>query len=118
MSSSGHYTALPSAPAAASSAAAQPAASSSTAAAAAPGAIRRPNARKRKGHRGGKKKRSRRKSFALLHEDSHDELDTDDPEGFYQQPTGNLSGTSIDSEALLDHRYDLSFFITLDAEYN
>ena len=60
--------------------------------------------RKRKGHRGGKKKRSRRKSFAILHEDSHDEGQSS-VDGFYQQTQGNLSGTSIDSEALLDHRY-------------
>ncbi|OAA42602.1 CorA family metal ion transporter [Metarhizium rileyi] len=59
--------------------------------------------RKRKGHRGGKKKRSRRKSFAALTEDSHDEA----PSGsglLYQVPTASLSGTSIDSQALLDHR--------------
>ena len=60
--------------------------------------------RKRKGHRGGKKKRSRRKSFAALAEDSHDEMQDASGEGFYKMPTGNLSGTSIDSEALLDHR--------------
>ncbi|GJN77767.1 CorA metal ion transporter [Purpureocillium lilacinum] len=60
--------------------------------------------RKRKGHRGGKKKRSRRKSFAALAEDSHDEMQEASGEGFYKMPTGNLSGTSIDSEALLDHR--------------
>lgn len=64
----------------------------------------RPVPRKRKGHRGGKKKRSRRKSFAILHEESHDEIGEASGEGFYQLPTGNLSGTSIDSEALLDHR--------------
>ncbi|KAK5990508.1 Putative metal ion transporter C17A12.14 [Cladobotryum mycophilum] len=46
----------------------------------------RPVPRKRRNHRGGKKKRSRRKSFAALHEDK------------------TLSDTSLDSEALLDHR--------------
>jgi magnesium transporter len=63
--------------------------------------------RKRKGHRGGKKKRSRRKSFALLHEDSHDETETASNDGrtnFYKHRQGNLSGNSIDSEVLLDHR--------------
>ncbi len=61
--------------------------------------------RKRKGHRGGKKKRSRRKSFALLHGDSHDDTDrTSSAGGFYNHPQGNLSGASIDSEILLDHR--------------
>ncbi|KAJ6786039.1 hypothetical protein PWT90_06573 [Aphanocladium album] len=61
--------------------------------------------RKRKGHRGGKKKRSRRKSFALLHGDSHDDTDrASSAGGFYNHPQGNLSGASIDSEMLLDHR--------------
>lgn len=59
-------------------------------------------AKKRKGHRGGKKKRSRRKSFAVLEEEGNDELEQASGEGFYKMP--NLSGTSIDSEALLDHR--------------
>lgn len=61
--------------------------------------------KKRKGHRGGKKKRSRRKSFAILEGDGQDELDDDSSgQGFYQGPARNLSGTSLDSEALLDHR--------------
>lgn len=61
--------------------------------------------RKRKGHRGGKKKRSRRKSFAALTEDSHDEASGPSGSGMaYQLPGASLSGTSIDSEALLDHR--------------
>ncbi|KAH6606468.1 magnesium transporter [Trichoderma cornu-damae] len=63
-----------------------------------------PAPRKRKGHRGGKKKRARRKSFAILHEDSHDELGESSGNGFYEVAQANLSGTSIDSEALLDHR--------------
>ncbi|KAG5993586.1 hypothetical protein E4U43_003464 [Claviceps pusilla] len=61
--------------------------------------------RKRKGHRGGKKKRSRRKSFAALAEDSHDESPGPSASGIvYQLPGASLSDTSIDSEALLDHR--------------
>ncbi|KAF4466893.1 metal ion transporter [Fusarium albosuccineum] len=60
-------------------------------------------ARKRKGHRGGKKKRSRRKSFAAL-DDEHDDSQDGSGEGFFNLPHANLSGTSIDSEALLDHR--------------
>lgn len=62
-------------------------------------------ARKRKGHRGGKKKRQRRKSFAVLDE-GNSELGESSYGGsnLYQIPSGNLSGTSIDSEALLDHR--------------
>ena len=64
----------------------------------------RPPPRKRKNHRGGKKKRSRRKSFAALTEDSHDEMHEASGEGFYKMPTSNLSGTSLESEVLLDHR--------------
>lgn len=60
--------------------------------------------RKRKGHRGGKKKRSRRKSFAALDDDGHDEEQQASGEGFYKMQSANLSSTSIDSEALLDHR--------------
>lgn len=60
--------------------------------------------RKRKGHRGGKNKRSRRKSFAALADDSNDEMHQPSGDAFYQMPQGNLSGASIDSEALLDHR--------------
>lgn len=59
--------------------------------------------KKRKGHRGGKKKRQRRKSFAIL--DDEDESRTErSGEPLYQIPSANLSGTSFDSEALLDHR--------------
>ncbi|KAF4453866.1 putative MNR2-Manganese resistance protein [Fusarium austroafricanum] len=61
-------------------------------------------ARKRKGHRGGKKKRTRRKSFAALDDDEHDEVREATGEGFFNLPRANLSNTSIDSEALLDHR--------------
>ncbi|KAH7162897.1 hypothetical protein B0J13DRAFT_23170 [Dactylonectria estremocensis] len=65
----------------------------------------RPKAKKRKGHRGGKKKRTRRKSFAILDEDDgHDDSERQSGEGFFKMPAANLSGTSIDSEALLDHR--------------
>ncbi|KAK1970661.1 cora-like Mg2+ transporter [Colletotrichum sublineola] len=62
--------------------------------------------RRRKNHRGGsKKKRSRRKSFAVLPEESHDEAAASaaDRDDFYRQ-RNNLSNTSIESEALLDHR--------------
>jgi magnesium transporter len=61
-------------------------------------------ARKRKGHRGGRKKRTRRKSFAALDDDEHDEDREATGEGFFNLPRANLSNTSIDSEALLDHR--------------
>ncbi|KAK0392799.1 hypothetical protein NLU13_2294 [Sarocladium strictum] len=61
--------------------------------------------RKRKGHRGGKKKRQRRKSFAILDE-ANSEMGESSYGGnnLYSIPSGNLSGTSLDSEALLDHR--------------
>ncbi|GJC92484.1 CorA-like Mg2+ transporter [Colletotrichum higginsianum] len=65
--------------------------------------------RRRKNHRGGaKKKRNRRKSFAVLPEESHDEAPDPAPEreDFYRQRT-NLSNTSIESEALLDHRVSI-----------
>ncbi|KAE9578856.1 putative metal ion transporter [Colletotrichum fructicola] len=62
--------------------------------------------RRRKNHRGGaKKKRNRRKSFAVLPEESHDEAPapSNDRDEFYLHRS-NLSNTSIESEALLDHR--------------
>lgn len=65
--------------------------------------------RRRKNHRGGKKKKSRRKSFVVPSDDlGHDSLQSGDleeiRENFYAQHGGNNSQTSIDSEALLDHR--------------
>lgn len=88
MSSSNRFTSLgPEPSAAASSAVAEP-------------SPQRPP-KKRKGHRGGKKKRSRRKSFAILHDH---EMGESSGNGFYQVAQASLSGTSIDSEALLDHR--------------
>lgn len=60
--------------------------------------------RKRKGHRGGKKKRSRRKSFAVLDTESRDGGDDGPSQGMYQIRGGNMSGTSMDSEVLLNHR--------------
>jgi magnesium transporter len=69
--------------------------------------------RRRKNHRGGKKKKQRRKSFALpadeIAQDSANEegLDEATP-GFYTRPGRNLSTTSLESEALLDHRWDFS----------
>lgn len=52
-----------------------------------------------------KKKRGRRKSFAVLPEESHDEapLEPARPD-LYLQTGRNLSNTSIESQALLDHR--------------
>ncbi|KAF4981083.1 hypothetical protein FZEAL_3059 [Fusarium zealandicum] len=63
-----------------------------------------PKPRKRKGHRGGRKKRTRRKSFAAFGDDEHDEAQDGSGDGFFNLPNANLSGTSIDSETLLDHR--------------
>ena len=60
--------------------------------------------RKRKNHRGGRKKKPRRKSFAFIDDVDRSELGENAGEGLYQIPSANLSGNSIDSEALLDHR--------------
>ena len=86
--------------------------------------------RKKRKHRGGKKKRNRRHSFAAPSEDStlpgpslrpsHDPLVEEESEAavvsarrpFYgrSQGNGNLSSTSLDSDALLDHRCVHSMF--------
>lgn len=66
--------------------------------------------RRRKNHRGGKKKKpARRKSFALstdeIAQDSVNSEGLDEVrQGFYTRPGRNLSTTSLESEALLDHR--------------
>ncbi|VBB72430.1 Putative metal ion transporter [Podospora comata] len=72
--------------------------------------------RKRKNHRGGKKKKqTRRKSFAgLAPDDVESGLDRPEDmgtgrEGFYSRPGRNASNTSLDSDALLDHREHKSF---------
>ncbi|KAL1878637.1 CorA metal ion transporter [Diaporthe australafricana] len=72
-----------------------------------PGSSNAPTKRK-KTHRGtkGKRKKDRRKSFAVHTDDiNQDEPATAGPlpSSFYAQDR-NLSGTSLDSEALLDHR--------------
>ncbi|RFU77732.1 magnesium transporter [Trichoderma arundinaceum] len=103
MSSSNRFTALGhESPASAARAASSPGPGPTSQPASQP--QERPPPKKRKGHRAGRKKRSRRKSFAILHEDSHDELGESSGNGFYKVAQANLSGTSIDSEALLDHR--------------
>jgi magnesium transporter len=71
--------------------------------------------RKKRNHRGGKKKRLRRKSFAVSTEDGHGMPETTQPSrpgqsqnaarsSFYRLHGQNLSNTSLESEALLDHR--------------
>lgn len=68
-------------------------------------------AAKKKKHRGGKKRRNRRQSFAATPDlgtgDMSDERpsmgDSRGSSGFYRHH-GNLSSTSLESEALLDHR--------------
>jgi magnesium transporter len=66
--------------------------------------------RRRKNHRGGKKKKSRRKSFGIAPDEiAHDSINSaegldESPQGFYTRPGRNLSTTSLESEALLDHR--------------
>ena len=69
-----------------------------------------PSSRRRKNHRGGKKKKTRRKSFAIpADEGAQDSVNSEGPDdteqGFYSRPGRNLSTTSLESEALLDHRY-------------
>ncbi|KAF8848326.1 cora-domain-containing protein [Acephala macrosclerotiorum] len=71
--------------------------------------------KKKRNHRGGKKKRARKQSFAASTEDGHGMLDTSQSyragstenaarASFYRLQGRNLSNTSIESEALLDHR--------------
>lgn len=69
--------------------------------------------KKRNNHRGGKKKRLRRQSFAASTEDGHDMVETPMAQRAAQSQSAmrssfyrgrNLSTTSIESEALLDHR--------------
>lgn len=73
------------------------------------------SAKKKKKKRGGKKRRPRRESFAALTEDGSGMPETSQTkldeaprsaarESFYRVQGGNLSNTSIESEALLDHR--------------
>ncbi|KAL3424998.1 Alr1p-like transporter protein [Phlyctema vagabunda] len=88
-------------------------ASASAVGADAPGTSTAPSKKKKK--RGGKKKRLRRQSFALSTEDGSgmpgtNQLELDQQaqnaarSSFYRLQGGNLSNTSIESEALLDHR--------------
>lgn len=79
--------------------------------------------KKRRNHRGGRNKKGRRKSFAVAEDDdgsmnvprsNRDPLEAATPANarppFYrlgQSGGRNLSSTSLDSEALLDHRYFL-----------
>lgn len=71
--------------------------------------------RKKRNHRGGKKKRARRQSFAASTEDGsempeaaqssrHGQLQNAARSSFYRVQGHNLSNTSLESEALLDHR--------------
>jgi hypothetical protein len=75
--------------------------------------------KKRRNHRGGKRKKNRRQSFAAgpanlgTGEGSKSNLDLLEPPASTSRPTfyrlgqsgRNMSSTSLDSEALLDHRY-------------
>jgi magnesium transporter len=72
-----------------------------------PGSSHAP-AKKKKTHRGtkGKRKKDRRKSFAVHNDDINEEepvATAAHSSSLYPQHH-NLSGTSLDSEALLDHR--------------
>jgi len=76
-----------------------------------------PSLKKRRNHRGGRKKKNRRQSFAATSDapgigDGHDLRESPAPitarPTFYrlgQSGGRNLSETSLDSEALLDHRW-------------
>lgn len=88
-----------------------------------------PDGKKKRRHRGGKRKKNRRQSFAAPSETSaimsgpeglHDPLiqQSEEMDGFHRGPSfydspsarrrptiGNISDHSVDSEALLDHRY-------------
>ncbi len=72
--------------------------------------------KKKRNHRGGKKKRARKQSFAPSTEDGSEMPETSQSQrggssesaaraSFYRLHGRNLSNTSIESEALLDHRY-------------
>lgn len=72
-----------------------------------------PTKKKRNNHRGGKKRRNRRQSFAARSENgsamgemsqSRRNDETAARDSFYIQHGRNLSNTSLESEALLDHR--------------
>ena len=71
-----------------------------------------PIPRKKRNHRGGKKKRARRQSFAASTEDGSGMPETPRQAqsqsaaraSFYRLQGRNISNTSIESEALLDHR--------------
>ncbi|KAK4218199.1 hypothetical protein QBC37DRAFT_7685 [Rhypophila decipiens] len=71
--------------------------------------------RRRKNHRAGKKtKKTRRKSFAVVPDElAQDGMNSEGldgvGQGFYSMQGRNLSNTSLDSEALLDHRAQKSF---------
>ena len=82
----------------------------------APANVSEPGKRKRK-NRAGKKRRNRRQSFAALDMDTggmtQERPSLIDPtttssvarDSFYRLQVGNRSDTSLESEALLDHRY-------------
>lgn len=74
-----------------------------------------PPTKKKRNHRGGKKKRTRKQSFALTNEDGPESPEAsrsrvgEDSQSvarasYYRLQGRNHSNTSLDSEALLDHR--------------
>ncbi len=77
--------------------------------------IQQATSKKKRNHRGGKKKRARKQSFAASTEDGSGMPETSNSHrmghsesavrnSFYRLQGRNLSSTSIESEALLDHR--------------
>lgn len=76
-----------------------------------------PASKKKRNHRGGRKKRPRKQSFAASTEDGSGmpgRSNRGEPsqsaarDALYRLQGRNLSSTSLESEALLDHRLDLS----------
>ncbi len=83
------------------------------------GAEPAPKKKKSRNHRGGKKKRPRKQSFGLSNDGSElpetsqshrsrsPSADNAARASFYRLEGKNMSNTSIESEALLDHRYEI-----------
>ena len=69
-----------------------------------------PPSKKKRNHRGGKKKRPRKQSFAVSTEDGSGiqggsaRAEASARDTLYRLQSRNLSNTSLESEALLDHR--------------
>jgi magnesium transporter len=84
--------------------------------------------RRKRNHRAGKKKRTRKQSFAAPSEEDGSGLPGTSQDrnnehnaaraSFYRLQEGNLSNTSMESEALLDHRYICCVNEPFEANYS